>query len=49
MHSSLNRLNHLSSLATTYVLVLLGLISLASYYTLPPVELGRVDINDFIM
>ena len=49
MHSSLNRLNHLSSLATTYILILLGLISLASYYTLPAVDVGRVDIKDLIV
>lgn len=49
MYSTLNRLNHLSSLATTYVLVLLGLISVASYLAVPPVNVGKIDIKDLIM
>ena len=49
MYSSLQRLNHLSSLATTYIMVLLALISAASFLTLPSVDGGKVDIKDLIM
>lgn len=49
MYSTLNRLNHLSSLATTYILILLGLISISSLITLPTVNIGKVDIKDLIV
>lgn len=49
MFSSLQRLNHITSLATTYVMILLGLISVASYLALPPVPLGKLDVKDLIM
>jgi signal peptidase complex subunit 3 len=49
MHSSLQRLNHLFSLATTYIMILLGLISVASYLAVPPVNPGKVDIKDLIV
>jgi hypothetical protein len=49
MYSTLNRLNHLSSLATTYILILLALISVASLITLPNVNIGNVEIKDLIM
>ncbi|WVR06531.1 hypothetical protein IAU60_003562 [Kwoniella sp. DSM 27419] len=49
MHSSLQRLNHLSSLATTYILILLGLISVASFLALPSVDIGSVDVKDLIL
>ncbi|WVQ85026.1 hypothetical protein IAT38_007190 [Cryptococcus sp. DSM 104549] len=49
MHSTLQRANHLSSLATTYILVLLALISFASFLALPPVDVGTVEIKDLIV
>ncbi|GFZ44977.1 hypothetical protein JCM24511_02703 [Saitozyma sp. JCM 24511] len=49
MHSSLQRLNHLFSLATTYIMILLALISVASYLAVPPVSPGKVDIKDLIV
>jgi signal peptidase complex subunit 3 len=49
MFSSLQRLNHITSLATTYVMILLGLISVASYLALPAVPLGKLDVKDLIM
>jgi len=49
MYSTLQRLNHLSSLATTFVMILLGLVSLASLVSLPTVNPGRIDVNDLIM
>jgi signal peptidase complex subunit 3 len=49
MYSSLTRLNHLSSLATTYILILLGCISVASLVALPTVNVGKVDVKDLIM
>ncbi len=49
MYSTFQRLNHLSSLATTYIMILLGLISIASFLTLPSVDIGKVDVKDLIM
>lgn len=49
MYSTLQRLNHLSSLVTTYIMILLGLISIASFLTQPAVDIGKVDIKDLIM
>ncbi|ORX37209.1 putative signal peptidase [Kockovaella imperatae] len=49
MHSTLQRLNHISSTATTYVLILLSLISITSYLTLPPVAPGKLEIRDLIV
>lgn len=49
MYSTLQRLNHYASISTTFVMVLLGLISLASFFTLPQIEPGTVKVNDLIM
>lgn len=49
MYSTLQRLNNITSLATTYVMVLLGLISIASFLTVPSVDAGNIDIKDLIM
>ncbi|XAO27598.1 hypothetical protein I312_106454 [Cryptococcus bacillisporus CA1280] len=49
MYSTLQRANHISSLATTYILILLGLISVASFLTLPSVDVGSVDVKDIIV
>lgn len=49
MYSTLQRANHISSLATTYVLILLGLISIASFLSLPSVDLGSIDVKDIIV
>lgn len=49
MYSTLQRLNNLTSLATTYVMVLLGLISIASFLSVPSVDTGSIDIKDLIM
>nr|XP_018262144.1 signal peptidase [Kwoniella dejecticola CBS 10117]OBR84302.1 signal peptidase [Kwoniella dejecticola CBS 10117] len=49
MYSTLQRLNHISSLATTYVMILLGLISIASFLSLPSVDVGKVEIKDLIV
>ncbi|WVQ96534.1 hypothetical protein IAU59_003639 [Kwoniella sp. CBS 9459] len=49
MYSTLQRLNHLSSLATTYIMILLGLISVASFLALPQVDVGKVDIRDLVL
>lgn len=49
MYSTLQRLNHLASISTTFVMILLGLISVASFYTLPKVDVGEVDVRDLIM
>ena len=49
MYSTFQRLNNLTSLATTYIMILLGLISVASFLALPQVELGKIDIKDLIM
>ncbi|RXK40324.1 signal peptidase [Tremella mesenterica] len=49
MHSTFQRLNNITSLATTYLMVLLSLISIASYLALPPVNMGRIDVKDLII
>lgn len=49
MYSTLQRLNHLSSLATTYIMILLGLISVASFLSIPSVDNGKIDVKDLIM
>jgi signal peptidase complex subunit 3 len=49
MYTTFQRLNHLTSLATTYIMVLLGLISIASFLALPPVSVGKVDVKDLIV
>ncbi|BEJ17041.1 hypothetical protein CspHIS471_0604420 [Cutaneotrichosporon sp. HIS471] len=49
MYSTLQRLNHYGSISTTFVMVLLGLISLASFFTLPVIEPGSVSVNDVII
>ncbi|KAK8858773.1 hypothetical protein IAR55_003003 [Kwoniella newhampshirensis] len=49
MYSTLQRLNHLSSLATTYIMILLGLVSIASLFALPTVDVGKVDVKDLIV
>lgn len=49
MYSTLQRTNHISSLATTYILILLGLISVASFLTLPSVDVGTIDVKDIIV
>lgn len=49
MYSTLQRLNNLTSLATTYVMILLGLISIASFLSVPSVDNGSIDIKDLIM
>ena len=49
MFSSLQRLNHLTSLATTYLMVLLALVSVASFLSLPEVDVGKIDIKDLVM
>ncbi|WRT67986.1 uncharacterized protein IL334_004961 [Kwoniella shivajii] len=49
MYSTLQRLNHLSSLATTYIMILLGLISIASFLSHPSVNTGNVEIKDLII
>ncbi|ODN93399.1 signal peptidase [Cryptococcus wingfieldii CBS 7118] len=49
MYSTVQRLNHLSSLATTYLLALLALVSLASFLAQPPVSVGSVHVKDLIL
>lgn len=49
MYSTLQRLNNITSLATTYVMILLGLISVASFLSVPSLEPGNIDIKDLIM
>ncbi|EIW67731.1 hypothetical protein TREMEDRAFT_45221 [Tremella mesenterica DSM 1558] len=49
MHSTFQRLNNITSLATTYLMVLLSLISIASYLALPPVNMGKIDVKDLII
>ncbi|GMK57305.1 hypothetical protein CspeluHIS016_0401390 [Cutaneotrichosporon spelunceum] len=49
MYSTLQRLNHYGSISTTFVMVLLGLISLASFCTLPAIKNGTVTVNDVIV
>ena len=49
MHSTLQRLNHLFSLSSTYMMILLGLISIASFLSQPAVEMGKIDVKDLIM
>ncbi|WWC88633.1 uncharacterized protein L201_003546 [Kwoniella dendrophila CBS 6074] len=49
MYSTLQRLNHITSLATTYVMILLGLISIASYLRIPSVDVGKVEVKDLII
>ncbi|WWC70963.1 uncharacterized protein I206_104916 [Kwoniella pini CBS 10737] len=49
MYSTLQRLNHISSLATTYVMILLGFISIASFLSLPSVDVGNVEVKDLII
>ncbi|KAK4689697.1 signal peptidase complex subunit 3, partial [Tremellales sp. Uapishka_1] len=49
MYSSFSRLNQISSLAMTCIMVLLGLISIASFLSLPLVEQGRIDVRDLII
>lgn len=49
MYSTFQRLNQLSSLATTAVMVLLGLISLASWYHQPTLAPGKIDVKSLMM
>jgi signal peptidase complex subunit 3 len=49
MYSTLSRLNHVTSLATTYIMILLGLISVSSYLSLPVVDGGRIEVKDLIL
>lgn len=49
MFSTLQRLNHYGSVSTTFIMVLLGLISLASYLTLPQLEPGSININSLLV
>jgi signal peptidase complex subunit 3 len=49
MYSTLQRLNHYGSISTTFIMVLLGLISLASFLTLPALEPGTVTVNDLLV
>jgi signal peptidase complex subunit 3 len=49
MYSTFQRLNQLSSLATTAVMVLLGLISLASWYHQPTPAPGKIDVKSLMM
>jgi hypothetical protein len=49
MYSTLQRLNNITSLATTYVMILMGLISIASFLSVPSIEPGNIDVKDLIM
>lgn len=49
MYSTFQRLNQFSSLATTAVMVLLALISLASWYHQPAPALGKIDVKSLMM
>lgn len=49
MYSTLQRLNYYGSISTTFVMVLLGLISLASYVTLPDLPPGTVTVNSLVV
>lgn len=49
MYSTLQRLNHLGSISTTFVMVLLALVSLSSFYTQPAVDVGVVNVHDLIV
>jgi len=49
MYSTLQRLNNITSLATTYVMILLGLISIASFLSVPTIDPGNINIKDLIV
>jgi hypothetical protein len=49
MYSTLQRLQNVTSLATSFVLALLFGISLSSYLTIPQVELGSIEVNKLDM
>jgi signal peptidase complex subunit 3 len=49
MYSTVQRLNNITSLATTYIMILLGLISVASFLSVPTHEPGNIDIKDLIV
>lgn len=49
MYSTFQRLNQLSSLATTAAMVLLALISLASWYHQPAPVPGKIDVKSLML
>ncbi|WOO76813.1 Adipocyte-related X-chromosome0 expressed sequence 2 [Vanrija pseudolonga] len=49
MYSTLQRLNHFGSISTTFIVVLLSLISLASFLTQPVPEVGKIAVSDLIV
>jgi signal peptidase complex subunit 3 len=49
MYSTTQRLNHLASISTTFVMVLLGLIAAASFLTQPEVEGGKLEVHDLVV
>jgi signal peptidase complex subunit 3 len=49
MFSTIQRLNHLASVSTTFVMVLLALISAASFFTQPAVEGGKIEVSDLVV
>ncbi|KAL7420767.1 Signal peptidase complex subunit [Cryptotrichosporon argae] len=49
MYSTYQRANHLLSLSTTCAMILLALVAVASWASLPAVAPGRVEIKDLIV
>lgn len=49
MYSTLQRLNHFASISTTFLMVLLGLVSLAGFLAKPAVDVGVVNVHDLIV
>jgi hypothetical protein len=49
MFSTLNRLQNVSSLATSVCLTLLAAISVTSWMTIPTVKPGDIQINQFLV
>lgn len=49
MYSTLQRLNHFGSISTTFIVVLLSLISIASFLTQPVPEVGKIAVSDLIV
>ncbi|KAL1413131.1 hypothetical protein Q8F55_000880 [Vanrija albida] len=49
MYSTLQRLNHFGSISTTFIVVLLSLISVASFLTQPVPEVATLSVSDLIV
>nr|ODN89769.1 signal peptidase [Cryptococcus depauperatus CBS 7855] len=49
MYSTFQRANNIFSLATTYALIFLGLVSIASFLSLPTVDVGSITVKDIII